>query len=125
MPILFLIAAGVTLSIVLSKRKRLKRTGAARTACTISARSQNSKAPEQQRRDAERIRKEQFKRIQAEQDIIHYTQVKNDLLTAYERCDADAGDTEKAIRKRIAYDNMLRTVEKRIEKAAYDARTGY
>ena len=74
-------------------------------------------------RDAERIRKEQFKRIQAEQDIIHYRQVKADLLKAYDAAGIE-GDTEKAIRRRITYDNSLRRVEKQIEKSAYDARTG-
>ena len=122
MPILLLIAAGVTLSIVLSKRKRRKRTGAARTVYTISARNQYAKTPEQQRRDAERSRKEQFKRYQAEQDIIHYRQVKKDLLTAYNVCGALDGDTEKAIRKRIQYDNAIRKTEKQIEKAIFDAR---
>lgn len=127
MPILFLIVAGVTLSIVLSKRKRRKRTGAARTRAvrtvyTISARSQNAKTPEQLRRDAERSRKERFKRYQAEQDIIHYRQVKRDLLTAYNVCGALSGDSEKAIRKRIQYDNAIRKTEKQIEKAMFDAR---
>ena len=73
-------------------------------------------------RDAEKARKEQFKRYQAEQDIIHYTQVKRDLLTAYNASGAASGDTEKAIRKRIAYDNAIRRTEKQIENAAYNAR---
>ena len=126
MPILFLIAGSVILLSIL-KRKRRKRTGAARpraarTVCTISARSQNAKTPEQQRCDAERSRKEQFKRYQAEQDIIHYRQVKRDLLTAYNVCGALSGDSEKAIRKRIQYDNAIRKTEKQIEKAMFDAR---
>ena len=105
-------------------RKHKRRRNVNATAATQAQRNIEKQRIAAQR-NAERIRKEQFKRIQAEQDIIHYTQVKNDLLTAYERCDAGAGDTEKAIRKRIAYDNMLRTVEKKIEKASFDARTGY
>ena len=124
------IIAGVVLLIILS-RKRKKRprgpsrtqyTKTTRTVCTISARSQNAKTPEQQRRDAERSRKEQFKRYQAEQDIIHYRQVKRDLLTAYNVCGALSGDSEKAIRKRIQYDNAIRKTEKQIEKAMFDAR---
>ena len=75
-------------------------------------------------RAAEKLRRERFKRYQAEQDIIHYTQVKADLLKAYDAAGIDGSDTEKAIRRRITYDNALRTVEKKIEKSAYDARTG-
>lgn len=122
MPLLFLIAVGVALSIILKKRKRRKRSGAVRTVYTVSARSQSAKTPEQQRRDAERSRKEQFKRYQAEQDIIHYRQVKKDLLTAYNVCGALTGESEKAIRKRIQYDNAIRRTEKQIEKAMFDAR---
>ena len=75
-------------------------------------------------RTAEKLRREQFKRKQAEQDLIHYRQVKRDLLAAYDAAKID-GDGEKAIRRRIAYDNSLRRVEKQIETAAYNAmRTG-
>jgi hypothetical protein len=88
----------------------------------MSARNINSKTPEQQRRDAERSRKEQFKRYQAQADIIHYTQVKTDLLKAFDASGALSGDSEKAIRKRIKYDNALRRTEKQIEKAMFDAR---
>lgn len=73
-------------------------------------------------RDADRIRREQFKRSQAAADLVHYTQVKRDLMTAYNASGAAYGDSEKAIRKRIAYDNAIRRTEKQIEKAAYDAR---
>ena len=75
-------------------------------------------------RTAEKLRREQFKREQAAADLVHYTQVKQDLLSAYNASGALYGDTEKAIRRRIAYDNSLRRVEKQIEKSAYDARTG-
>lgn len=88
----------------------------------IPARNQKPADMEKQRRQAEKLRREQFKRIQAEQDIIHYTQVKQDLLTAYNASGAASGDTEKAIRKRIAYDNAIRRAEKQIENAAYNAR---
>ena len=119
------IIAGVVLLIILS-RKRKKRprgpsrtqyTKTTRTVCTISARSQSAKTPEQQRRDAERSRKEQFKRYQAQADIIHYTQVKTDLLKAFDASGALSGDSEKAIRKRIQYDNAIRKTEKQIERA--------
>jgi hypothetical protein len=76
-------------------------------------------------RDADRVEKERFKRSQAAADYIHYTQVKRDLMTAYNASGAASGDSEKAIRKRIQYDNAIRTVEKKIEKAAFDSkRTG-
>lgn len=91
---------------------------------TYSARNQKPADLEKQRRQAEKAKIEQFKRYQAEQDIIHYTQVKADLLKAYDAARAD-GDSEKAIRKRIAYDNAIRRTEKQIENAAYNAtRTG-
>ena len=72
--------------------------------------------------DAEKARKEQFKRDQAAADLIHYKQVKADLIKAYDSSGALYGDTEKAIRKRIQYDNAIRRTEKQIEKAAYNAR---
>ena len=75
-------------------------------------------------RDTDRIRREQFKREQAAADLVHYRQVKADLLKAYDASGAVYGDSEKAIRKRIQYDNAIRRTEKQIEKAAYDARTG-
>lgn len=75
-------------------------------------------------RDADRIRREQFKRSQAAADLVHYRQVKADLLKAYDAAGIEGSDTEKAIRRRIAYDNAIRRTEKQIEKAAYDARTG-
>lgn len=75
-------------------------------------------------RTAEKLRREQFKRMQAEQDIIHYKQVKEDLLKAYDAAGIEGSDTEKAIRRRISYDNAIRRTEKQIEKAAYDAGTG-
>ena len=86
----------------------------------MPARNQKPADLEKQRRQAEKAKIEQFKRKQAEQDIIHYTQVKADLLKAYDAARAD-GDAEKAIRKRIAYDNALRNVEKQLEKAVYIA----
>lgn len=80
---------------------------------------------EQQRRQAERVRLEQLKAEQAAADLIHLEQVKADLLQAYNASGAADGESEKAIRKRIAYDNAMRAVEKKIEKAAFDAGRKY
>ena len=132
------VIAGVVLFIVLSRKRKNRPRGPSRTQCTkttrtvytISARSQSGPDPEklkqQQQRDAARRQKEQFNRIQAEKDMIHYTQVKKDLLKAYDAAGVMGSDTEKNIRKRIAYDNAIRRTEKQIEKAAYNAqRTGW
>lgn len=131
-----LIVAGVVILIILSKkRRRPARTGSTRTATTRTVKTvyapgtkkptDAEKLEREKQRDADRIRKEQFKRMQADADLIHYTQVKKDLLQAYDASGAVYGNTEKAIRKRIAYDNAIRRTEKQIEKAAYNAmRTG-
>ena len=97
------------------------KTGPARTSQRSADRIQADRAKAE--REAARKRREQFKRSQAAADLIHYMQVKADLLKAYDAAGIE-GDTEKAIRRRIAYDNFLRRVEKQIEKSAYDARTG-
>lgn len=76
---------------------------------------------EQQRRQAERARLERLKAEQAAADLVHLEQVKADLLKAYNAALCD-GDSEKAIRKRIAYDNAIRRTEKQIEKAAFYAK---
>ncbi len=103
-------------------RVRIKPTRRRRTVTTRTAYARNrSQTAQTVQRDAERIRREQFKRAQAAADLVHYRQVKADLLQAYDAARTD-GDSEKAIRKRIAYDNAIRRVEKQIEKAAYDAR---
>ena len=118
------IAAGVVLLIILSKkRRRPARTGSTRTVTTRTTKTVytlGTKKPA----DAEKARKEQFKRMQADADLIHYTQVKKDLMQAYDASGAVYGDTEKAIRKRIQYDNAIRRTEKQIEKAAYNANRG-
>lgn len=127
------IIAGVVLLIILSKkRRRPVRTGSTRTVTTRTVKTvytlgtkkpaDAEKLKRQQQRDAEKARKEQFNRIQAEKDMIHYNQVKADLLKAYDAAGIEYGDTEKAIRKRIQYDNAIRRTEKQIEKAAYNAR---
>ena len=116
------IIAGVVLLIILSKkRRRPARTGSTRTVTTRTTKTiytLGTKKP----MDAEKARKERFNRMQAAADLIHYTQVKKDLLTAYNASGAVYGNTEKAIRKRIQYDNAIRRTEKQIEKAAYNAR---
>ena len=61
-----------------------------------------------------------MKRIQAADDLIHLDQVKRDMLAAYQTAKID-GDSEKAIRKRIAYDEQMRRIEKRIERASFEA----
>ena len=43
------------------------------------------------------------------------------MLAAYQTARID-GDSERAIRKRIAYDEQMRRIDKRIEKASFDAR---
>lgn len=111
------IIAGVVLLIILSKkRRRPARTVTTRTVKTVYTLGTKKTA------DAEKARKEQFNRMQAAADLDHYKQVKTDLLKAYESSGAIYGDSEKAIRKRIQYDNALRKAEKQIEKAAYNAR---
>ena len=113
--------AGVVLLIVLSRKRKNRPPGPARTVTTRTVKTVytlGTKKPV----DAEKARKEQFKRDQAAADLIHYTQVKKDLMQAYDASGAVYGDTEKAIRKRIQYDNAIRRTEKQIEKAAYNAR---
>ena len=118
MATLFIIA-GIVLLIILSKKRRRR----ARTVKTVyTRRTKKTADAEKLQRDAARRQKEQFKRMQADADLIHYMQVKKDLITAYNASEAVYGDTEKAIRKRIQYDNAIRRTEKQIEKAAYNAK---
>lgn len=122
------IAGAIVAGSILKKRKRRKRTGAARngaarTVYTISARSQTQKAPqtdpERERlkicRDYNRRIKAELERNQARDDITHLEQRKADLLKAYEQI--PEADTERNIRRRIAYDNAIRNTDKQIEKA--------
>lgn len=102
-------------------RRRSTRTVTTKTVYTLGTKTGPARTDT---RDAEKLRREQFKRSQAAADLIHYRQVKADLLKAYDAAGIDGTDTEKAIRRRITYDNSLRRVEKQIEKSAYDARTG-
>lgn len=81
--------------------------------------------PAKLQRIADRERLQRLKADQAAADLIHFEQVKADLLKAYDASGAADGDSEKAIRKRIAYDNAMRTVEKKIEKAALDSKRTY
>lgn len=131
------IIAGVVLLIVLSRKRKNRPRGPSRTVTTkttrtvytIHARNQKpmdaEKLEREKQRDAVRRQKEQFNRMQAAADFEHYKQVKADLLKAYDAAGVMGSDTEKNIRKRIAYDNAIRRTEKQIEKAAYNAkRTG-
>ena len=113
------------------KRRRQARSGPGRTVTTRTTKTvytlgtnkpiDAEKLRQQQQRDAARREKERFTRMQAVADLDHYKQVKTDLLKAYNAALCD-GDSEKAIRKRIQYDNAIRRTEKQIEKAAYNAR---
>lgn len=127
MPILFLIACSVILASVLKGKRRRKRSlhKAVRfvASANLTARSQTIKAPqrdvEKERlmvcRDYNRRLKAELEHKQAQEDIYHLEQRKADLLKAYRQLPDD--DTERTIKKRIAYDNSIRTADKQIEKA--------
>ena len=70
--------------------------------------------------DRRRAESTAFRRDQAARDRVHLDQVRRDLLRAYEASGAETGETEKQIRKRIQYDEAIRRVDRRIEKAKYD-----
>ena len=117
----------IALSILCGKKRRRRaRSGSPRTVTTRTTRTvctlgtNKPMDAEKLKRKAEKTRKEQFVRAQAAADLDHYKQVKTDLLKAYDAALCD-GDSEKAIRKRIQYDNAIRRTEKQIEKAAYNA----
>ena len=74
---------------------------------------------EPEKKRTERTLKTQFERTQASNELIHLRQVEKDLLQAYERSNVIQSDTEKGINKRIAYDNKLRSVQRKIEKQQY------
>lgn len=127
MPILFIIAGSVILVSILKHRRR-RRAGPRKsirtvTSACISARNQTQKAPqrdpEKERlkvcRDYNRRIKAELEKRQAADDITHLEQRKADLLKAYEQI-PDA-DTERNIKRRIAYDNAIRNTDKQIEKA--------
>ena len=119
------IIAGVVILIVTTKRRRRRPAQHTRTQAvttkTITIKPSKPKTDEQMRREARRAATEQMKRRQAADELIHLDQVKRDMLTAYQTARIN-GDSEKAIRKRIAYDEQMRRIEKRIEKASLDAR---
>ena len=125
MIILFIIA-GIIAACIISRRRKHKpaRTVTTRTTKTVYTLGTKKPDPVQMQRQAEKARAAQFKRDQAAADLIHYNQVKSDLLQAYNASGAVYGDTEKTIRKRIQYDNAIRRTEKQIEKAAYNANRG-
>lgn len=126
--LLFMTIGGlITLAVLLrKKRRRRTRAGSGRTVTTRTTKTVytlGTKSPNRQQldRSAQKARNDQFKRYQAAADLDHYKQVKADLLKAYERSGALYGDSEKAIRQRVQYDNAIRRTEKQIEKAAYIA----
>ena len=105
------------------KPVRRRRTAARRTVTkTVYTLGTKTGPARTVQRDAEKLRREQFKRSQAAADLVHYKQVKADLLKAYDAAGIEGSGTEKAIRKRIQYDNAIRRTEKQIENAAYNAR---
>lgn len=113
------ITGAIVAGSILKKRKRRKRTVTTRT---VYARNASVKSPEQLEKERRKAVSEYNRRIkadlekrQASDDIIHLEQRKHDLLKAYEQLPET--DTEKTIRKRIAYDNAIRSTEKQIEKA--------
>lgn len=127
MPILFLIAGSIILVSILKHRNR-RRAGPGKvnrtaTMRTVSARNQTQKAPqmdpEKERlricRDYNRRIKADLEKRQAADDITHLEQRKADLLKAYEQIPET--DTERNIRRRVAYDNAIRNTDKQIEKA--------
>lgn len=113
---------GITGAIIAGSiaKKRRRRTVTMRT---VYARSiPKPKTPEQLEKDRRKAVSEYNRRIkadlekrQAADDIIHLQQRKSDLLKAYEQL-PDA-NSEKIIKRRIAYDNAIRATEKQIEKA--------
>ena len=115
----------IALSILCRKQRRAGPSKANRTVIkTVSyARNQTQKAPqvdpEKERlkicRDYNRRIKAELERNQARDDITHLEQRKADLLKAYEQIPET--DTERNIKRRIAYDNAIRNTDKQIEKA--------
>ena len=120
MILLFIICKLLSSVRIKPARRRSTRTVTTKTVYTLGTKTGPARTVQ---RDAEKLRREQFKRDQAAADLVHYKQVKADLLKAYDAAGIE-GDTEKAIRRRITYDNAIRRAEKQIEKSAYDARTG-
>lgn len=119
------IIAGVVILIVTTKHRRRRPAQHTRTQTvttkTITIKPSRPKTAEQMRREARRAESDQMRRRQAAEELIHLDQVRRDMLSAYQTARID-GDSEKAIRKRIAYDEQMRRIEKRIEKASFDAR---
>ena len=117
--ILIAITGAIIAGSILKKRKRRKRTVTVRT---VSARNASVKSLEQLEKDRRKAVSEYNRRIkadlekrQAADDIIHLEQRKADLLKAYEQLPDT--NSEKIIKRRIAYDNAIRSTEKQIEKA--------
>ena len=116
--LLYKLLSGIRFTPSRRRRTVTNRTVTTKTVYTLGIKAGPARTVQ---RDAERIRHEQFKRSQAAADLVHYKQVKADLLKAYDAAQCD-GNSEKQIKKRIAYDNAIRRTEKQIENAAYNAR---
>lgn len=124
---LLFMAIGVIIALSILCRKRRRRPARSRTARTVtnrtvSARNINTTNAAQSEKDRRKVVADYNRRIkcelernQARDDIIHLEQRKADLLKAYEQL-PDA-NSEKIIKRRIAYDNAIRATEKQIEKA--------
>lgn len=106
------------------RRRAVPRKSIRTAAKAVSyARNQTQKAPqsdpEKERlkvcRDYNRRIKADLEKKQAADDIIHLKQRKADLLKAYAQL-PDNYD-ERTIKRRIAYDNAIRSTDKQIEKA--------
>lgn len=103
------------------RRRPARTTRTARTTTRVITQTRPTvKSSEQMWREARRAEADRMRRRQAEDDLIHLGQVRRDMLAAYQTARID-GDSEKAIRKRIAYDEQMRRIEKRIEKATFEA----
>ena len=117
MKAIIIIAACIILIRILSKPKPKQSTRTkTETVYKITCKPTHYE-PEKKRND--RTLKTQFEWTQASNELIHLRQVEKDLLQAYERSNVIQSDTEKGINKRIAYDNKLRNVQRKIEKQQY------
>lgn len=103
------------------RRKVVKRTVTIKAASQQRMQAQTEAQRKRYEAEQRRIERNRFEVEQAEADMIHYRQVLSDLLKAYDSANCN-GDSEKAIRKRIAYDGLIRRAEKQLETAAYKAR---
>ena len=119
------IFACIVIRIVTTKRRRRRPAQRVRTQTittrTVTIKPSRPKTAEQMQREARRAEADRMKRRQAAEELIHLDQVRRDMLSAYQTAKID-GDSEKAIRKRISYDEQMRRIERRIEMATFEAR---